>query len=211
MTDYEKIAYALGELDEPQFKRALSDAIGGASFDVNEAIRACQAGLAVVGERFDAQEYFVGDLIFAGELMDNAFAQLKPFMAGDAGASGGKIVLCTVEGDLHDIGKNIVRCMLEANGFTVIDLGVDVPPEKIVEALRNSGAAILALSGVLTLAIPSMKRTVAALCEAGLRERTKVIIGGASIDERASRITGADAWTVNAAQGVRICREWLGA
>ena len=211
MVRYEEISEALGNLDEPLLHQALESAIQDASFDVNEAIKACQAGLAAVGDRFDEQEYFVGDLIFAGELMDNAFALLKPYMAQDAAQSSGTVVLCTVEGDMHDIGKNIVKCMMEANGFTVIDLGVDTAPDRIIQALRESGAKVLALSGVLTLAVTSMKNTLAALEEAGLRSSVKVIIGGAPIDERIGRIVGADAWTANAAHGVRICREWLGA
>lgn len=211
MTGYEQIADAIGDLDEQRLNDALSAAMNDPAFDVDAAIQACQAGLAVVSCRFDEQEYFVGDLIFAGELMQGTFERFQPFMAKEKAENAGKIVLCTVEGDLHDIGKNIVRCMLEANGFTVLDLGVDVPPARIVEALNESGAGVLALSGVLTLAVTSMKNTVQALVNAGLRENVKVIIGGAPIDERISRIVQADAWSQNAAHGVEICREWLSA
>jgi methylmalonyl-CoA mutase cobalamin-binding domain/chain len=120
------------------------------------------------------------------------------------------MILCTVEGDIHDIGKNIVKAMLEAGGFKVIDLGVDVPPEKITDEIKKNDVKILALSGVLTLALNSMKKTIEALKAAGLRDSVKVIIGGAPVTENNCKLVGADAWSLNPQEGIRICREWAG-
>lgn len=208
MIDYQNLAQALGDLDEDAVMAEIDRITGGPDMDVNAAVAACQEGLAIVGARFESGEYFVGDLIFSGDLMSDAFAKLKPFMTGDIGGHLGELVLCTVKDDLHDIGKNIVKCMLEAAGFHVLDLGIDVAPETIVETLKTSGARILGLSGVLTLAIESMRRTVEALKEAGIRDDVKVIIGGAPVTAEYCAMVGADAWSVNAAETVNVCRSW---
>ena len=163
----------------------------------------------IVGSQFESGEYFVGDLIFAGELMTDAVAILKDALV-NGGSEGPKsrMILCTVKDDLHDIGKNIVRSMLEAGGFDVLDLGIDVPPERIVEAAKENDIKIIGLSGVLTLAIDSMKNTVEAFQAAGLRDSTKIIIGGAPVSADACAHVGADAWAINPQDTVRICSEW---
>ena len=208
MIDYEKLSQALGDLDEEAVLAEIDRITADPDMDAQAAVAACQQGLTVVGDRFESGEYFVGDLIFSGDLMSTAFAKLKPFMTGDVGGHLGKLVLCTVKDDLHDIGKNIVKCMLEAAGFEVLDLGIDVAPETIIAALKESGSKILALSGVLTLAIESMRKTVVALKEAGMREDVKVIIGGAPVTAEYCELVGADAWSINAAETVSICRGW---
>ena len=208
MIHYENLKLALGDLDEEAVMAELDRITADPELDAQAAVAACQEGLTIVGERFESGEYFVGDLIFSGDLMSDAFAKLKPFMSGDVGGPRGKLVLCTVKDDLHDIGKNIVRCMLEAAGFEVLDLGIDVAPETIVDALKESGAKILGLSGVLTLAIESMRKTVEALKAAGIRDEIKVIIGGAPVTAEYCALVGADAWSVNAAETVSVCRGW---
>lgn len=208
MIHYENLKLALGDLDEEAVMAELDRITAAPELDAQAAVAACQEGLTIVGERFESGEYFVGDLIFSGDLMSDAFAKLKPFMSGDVGGQLGKLVLCTVKDDLHDIGKNIVRCMLEAAGFEVLDLGIDVAPETIVDALKESGAKILGLSGVLTLAIESMRKTVEALKAAGIRDEIKVIIGGAPVTAEYCALVGADAWSVNAAETVSVCRGW---
>lgn len=208
MIDYEKLTQALGDLDEDAVMEELDRITADPNMDSAAAVAACQKGLTIVGDRFESGEYFVGDLIYSGDLMSSAFAKLKPFLTGDVGGHLGKLVICTVKDDLHDIGKNIVKCMLEAAGFDVVDLGIDVAPETIVEALKDNGSHILALSGVLTLAIESMRKTVEALKEAGMREDTKVIIGGAPVTAEYCKLVGADAWSVNAAETVNVCRSW---
>ena len=135
MIDFENLAAAMGELDEDTVKEIL-ESIDNVD-DANKAMEACQAGMDTVGKLFEEGEYFVGDLIYAGELMTDAVEVLKPYLAGNA-SSGAKtrMVLCTVKDDLHDIGKNIVHSMLEAGGFDVLDLGIDCPAQKVVETVK---------------------------------------------------------------------------
>ena len=208
MVDFEKLAEAMGDLDEDAMVEGLNQVMAEGGADAAKAMEACQKGMDLVGSRFEEGEYFVGDLIYAGELMTQAVDILK-----DALVSGGnkgpatKMILCTVKDDLHDIGKNIVRSMLEANGFEVLDLGIDCPKEKVVETAKAENIKIVALSGVLTLAIDSMKDTVDALKAAGLTD-VKVIIGGAPVSESAREVTGADEWAYSPQKTVQVCKEW---
>jgi len=199
----------MGDLEEDKVNSILADLVESGGQEAAAALAACQEGMDIVGNRFERGEYFVADLIYAGELMTQAAAALKPLLAEESGATVGKIVFCTVKGDIHDIGKNIVKALLEAAGIEVIDLGVDVAPANITAAVKDNGVSVLALSGVLTLAIDSMKATVEALAAAGLRERVKVLVGGAPVTADYCRLIGADAWSRSAAEGVSICRDWL--
>lgn len=211
MIDFEKLASAMGELDEETVVSLLKQVMDEGGADAPRAMDACQKGMDLVGKSFESGEYFVGDLIFAGELMTEAVSILKDgLVAGGGDDVKAKMILCTVKDDLHDIGKNIVRSMLEAAGFEVIDLGIDVPPEKIVAAVRQHNVKIVGLSGVLTLAIDSMKATVDALKEAGLGD-VKVIIGGAPVSEDNCKLTNADAWAHNPQTTVQVCKEWANA
>ena len=205
MIDFENLAVAMGELDEDTVKEIL-EAVDSAEA-ANAAMEACQKGMDTVGKLFEEGEYFVGDLIYAGELMTDAVEVLKPYLAsGEAAGSKTKMILCTVKDDLHDIGKNIVRSMLEANGFDVLDLGIDCPAEKVVETAKTEGIKIVALSGVLTLALDSMKATVDAIKAAGLD--CKVIIGGAPVSAEACKNIGADEWAHSPQKTVATCKEW---
>ena len=205
MIDFDNLAVAMGELDEDTVKEILEavDSVEAA----NQAMEACQKGMDTVGKLFEEGEYFVGDLIYAGELMTDAVEVLKPYLAsGEAAGSKTKMILCTVKDDLHDIGKNIVRSMLEANGFDVLDLGIDCPAEKVVETAKAEGIHIVALSGVLTLALDSMKATVDAIKAAGLD--CKVIIGGAPVSAEACKNIGADEWAHSPQKTVATCKSW---
>ena len=205
MIDFENLAAAMGELDEDTC-RELLEAVASPE-EAEKAMEACQKGMDTVGKLFEEGEYFVGDLIYAGELMTDAVEVLKPYLAG--GESGGaktKMILCTVKDDLHDIGKNIVRSMLEANGFEVLDLGIDCPASRVVETARAEGIKIVALSGVLTLALDSMKATVEAIRAAGLE--CKVIIGGAPVSAEACKNIGADEWAHSPKKTVDTCKAW---
>ena len=205
MIDFENLAVAMGELDEDTVKEILEsvDSVDAA----NAAMEACQKGMDTVGKLFEEGEYFVGDLIYAGELMTDAVEVLKPYLAaGEAAGSKTRMILCTVKDDLHDIGKNIVRSMLEANGFDVLDLGIDCPAEKVVETAKTEGIKIVALSGVLTLALDSMKATVDAIKAAGLD--CKVIIGGAPVSAEACKNIGADEWAHSPQKTVATCKSW---
>lgn len=208
MLDFEKLASAMGDLDEETVVEILNGVMAEGGAEAGKAMEACQKGMDTVGTLFENGDYFVGDLIYAGELMTQSVEILKDaLVAGESGDAKVKMLLCTVKDDLHDIGKNIVKAMLEANGFDVLDLGIDVPKEKVVEAVKANNIKIVALSGVLTLAIDSMKATVEALKAAGLDD-VKVIIGGAPVSEDACRIAGADAWAHSPQKTVAVCKEW---
>ena len=205
MIDFENLATAMGELDEETVKEIL-ESIDNPS-DANAAMEACQKGMDTVGKLFEEGEYFVGDLIYAGELMTDAVEVLKPYLAGtESSGAKTKMILCTVKDDLHDIGKNIVRSMLEANGFDVLDLGIDCPAEKVVQTAKAEGIKIVALSGVLTLALDSMKATVQAIRDAGLE--CQVIIGGAPVSAEACANIGADEWAHSPQKTVATCKAW---
>ena len=205
MIDFENLATAMGELDEDTVKEILETVDSEEA--ANAAMEACQKGMDTVGKLFEEGEYFVGDLIYAGELMTDAVEVLKPYLAaGEAAGSKTRMILCTVKDDLHDIGKNIVRSMLEANGFDVLDLGIDCPAEKVVETAKTEGIKIVALSGVLTLALDSMKATVDAIKAAGLD--CKVIIGGAPVSAEACKNIGADEWAHSPQKTVATCKSW---
>lgn len=212
MLDMQALTKAVGDLDEPKVLGMLKDFVAANpdSEKTAEVVNACQQGMAIVGDLFDQKEYFVGDLIFAGELLTSAIDILKPVMGQERAAKVGKIVLATVEGDLHDIGKNIFKSMSEAAGFEVYDLGIDTLPSAFVEKVKEVKPDIVGMSGVLTLALDSMKNTVGMLKEAGLRDSVKVIIGGNLVTEQAYHMIGADAFTTNAAEGVKICQRWVG-
>jgi len=178
---------------------------GAAPLDVLEA---CRQAMGIIGKRFETGESFIPELIFAGEILGQISAIVKPRMK-QAGESKriGKIILGTVQGDIHDIAKDIVGFMLDINGFEVTDLGVDVTPAQFVAAVKESGAKIVALSGFLTLAFDPMKFTVQALKDSGLSD-VKVMIGGGQIDEQIRQYTGADAYGKDAMAAVAIAQSW---
>ena len=208
MIDFEALAQAMGDLDEEAMVEALNTVMAEGGKDAYKAMEACQKGMDTVGKLFEDGDYFVGDLIYAGELVTQALDILKDaLVGGESSDTKTKMLLCTVKDDLHDIGKNIVKVMLEANGFEVIDLGIDIPADQIVETVKDNSIKIVALSGILTLAIDSMKATVAALRAAGLDD-VKVIIGGAPVSEEACKLTGADAWAHSPQKTVEVCKAW---
>ena len=209
MKDFENLTQAMGELEEDVVIETLQQLMEEDAAQASEAMEACQKGMDIVGGLFEKGEYFIGDLIYAGELMTKAVDILKPGLAGDAAETVGKVLLCTVEGDLHDIGKNIVHSILEASGIEVVDLGIDTPAEKIVDTMKAEDIHVVLLSGVLTLALDSMKKTVDAITEANLRNTTKIMIGGAPVHEEAMKMVGADARATNPQLTTQITLEWL--
>lgn len=210
MINYEKLKNSMGELEKQDVLQVIEEVMKDGGADAGKALVACQEGMNIVGSLFESGEYFIADLIYAGELMTQAIEMLKPALAENSGANYGKMIICTVHGDIHDIGKDLVKATLEAGGFEVIDLGVDVPPDVIVKAAKENDVNIIGLSGVLTLAIDSMKTTVEAFKAANMRQGVKIIIGGAPVSEEYCNLVGADAWSINAFEGVRICRDWVG-
>jgi 5-methyltetrahydrofolate--homocysteine methyltransferase len=155
-----------------------------------------------VGRLFEEGEYFVPEMLIAARAMQAGLSLLKPHLKESNVQSAGKVVIGTVKGDLHDIGKNLVAMMLEGAGFEIVDLGTDVPPERFVAAVRDNGAQIVGLSALLTTTMPSMKATLEALREAGLRDRVKVIIGGAPITQDYADQIGADGFSPDASRAV---------
>ncbi len=168
--------------------------------------------LEIVGKRFADSEYFIPDLVYSGEILKGITDMVKPKLAKAAEVKRlGKVVMGTVAGDIHDIGKDIVVFMLDVSGYEVYDLGVDVPAQKFVEKIKESGAPIVGLSGFLALAFDSMKETVEAIKAAGLRDKVKVMIGGGQMSEEIRKYTGADAYGKDAMAGVTLAQKWVGA
>ncbi|HEY65132.1 MAG TPA: cobalamin-binding protein [Caldilineae bacterium] len=168
-------------------------------------------GMAEVGRRFEAREYYVPELLIAARAMHAALDVLRPLLTESEEVQPlGRVVIGTVRGDLHDIGKNLVTMMLEGSGFEVKDLGIDVAPEKFVEAIKEGNYDILAMSALLTTTMPSMKATIDALTEAGLRDKVKIMIGGAPITQEYADQIGADGYGEDANQAVRVAKQLLG-
>jgi len=209
MLDQEKLAAAMGNLEEQEVYRLLNDVMTDGGKEAQLAMDALRDGMDDVGKLFEKGEYFVSDLIFAGEIMTNAVSILQDALVGEnEGTKLGEMLICTVEGDLHDIGKNIVKAMLVAAGFEVIDLGVDVRPADIVEIVKERNIKIIALSSCLTLAVESIEKTIIALRENGMRDDVKVLIGGNPVNEAVCKYVGADAWAHSPQQSIRICQSW---
>jgi len=179
--------------------------------DPMEVLKACSTAMEAVGTRFEKGEYFLPHLMMAGEMLREISEMIKP-MIDDVGRkdSKGKVLIGTVKGDIHDIGKNIVVFLLDANGYEVRDIGIDQPPEKFVEAIRDFEPQVVGMSGLLTLAFDSMKETVEAIEGAGLREKVHIMIGGGQISEQVRDYTGADAFGEDALAGVRLVKKWIG-
>ena len=174
---------------------------------LNEAGR----GMEIVGKRFSESKYFIPDLVYSGEILKRINELVKPKLSGEGEVKkGGKVIVGTVAGDIHDIGKDIVVFMLDVSGFEVNDLGIDVPVQKFVDAIKETNAPVVGMSGFLTLAFESMKETVDAIKEAGLREKVKVMIGGGQITDEVVKYTGADAFGKDAMAGVTLARKWTG-
>ena len=208
----EQLVQAIAEMREDDavaLARAMLDE-GRDPFDVLDL---CRQAMDMIGKQFEQGECFLPELVLAGEMMESIGALCKPLIEGREGAAPqkhGKVLIGTVQGDLHDIGKNIVTFMLDINGYEVRDIGIDVPAEKFVEEMRDFKPQVVGLSGFLTLAFDSMKETVEAIEAAGLRDGgLKIMIGGGQVDETVRRYTTADAWGANAVVAVSLCREWI--
>jgi 5-methyltetrahydrofolate--homocysteine methyltransferase len=165
------------------------------------------AAMAEVGRLFEEGEYFVPEMLISARAMQTGLALLKPYLKDAEVSSAGKVAIGTVKGDLHDIGKNLVAMMLEGGGFEIVDLGTDVPPEKFVEAVRNQGVQIVAMSALLTTTMPAMKNTIDALSAAGVRGQVKVMIGGAPVTQKFADQVGADGFAPDASRAVSAARE----
>ncbi|MEM2046929.1 MAG: cobalamin-dependent protein [Candidatus Jordarchaeales archaeon] len=205
----EEFVKALADLDEARVLELTRKRVD-AKEDPFAILDDVRKATDIIGKRFEEGRYFVSDLIMAGEILKQVMDLLRPVMGKKKGVSKGKVVVGTVEGDVHDIGLSIVTALLEAEGFEVVNLGVDQPPKAFVEAIRNHKPKVVGLSGLLTEAIESMKKTIEEIKAAGLRDKVKVIIGGGRTSEEVKEYTGADEWADDAAVGVRKIKELAG-
>ena len=180
-------------------------------YDPIKLLAHCREAMEIVGKRYEQGEYFLPELMLAGEMLKTIGEMAKPLIKQDTSTekAAGTVIIGTVQGDLHDIGKNIVTFMLEINGFRVIDLGIDVPIANFVESIREHNPEVVGLSGFLTLAFDAMKKTVEAIKAAGLRDNIKIMIGGGQVDDTVKTYTGADAFGLNAMDAVSLCKQWV--
>jgi len=213
MIDTAVLKQALGDLEEGKVEALLNEFIAGtpSEEEAQQVVEACQQGMETVGDNFEAGTYFVGDLMYAAQILMNSLEKLEPFLsAGPDRTAKGVMVLGTVAGDIHDIGKNIYKALSEAAGFKVIDIGIDQPASAFIDAIKANDPKIVGLSGVLTLSIASMKDIIDALKEAGLRDNVKVMIGGNAVSAETCEHVGADYWSKNAAASVKKGLEYVG-
>ena len=206
----DKLVDAMSNMKEKEaldITRALLD--GGQ--DPMEILDASGKAMEIVGKRFESGEYFLPELMMAGEMLKQISEMVKPKMKGEVNSEKrGKVLIGTVKGDIHDIGKDIVIFLLDVNGIEVRDLGIDVPPEKFVEEIKDFQPRVVGMSGLLTLAYDAMKETVRAIEEAGLRDGVKIMIGGGQMTEKVKEYAGADAFGKDAMEGVTLAKKWIG-
>lgn len=205
-----KLINAIVEMQEEEAVDLARELLDGGAKPL-DVMNDCRSAMEIVGKKFEEGEYFIPQLMMAGEILTQISELAKEKMTEDSAQETtylGKVVLGTIEGDIHDIGKNIVTFILDINGFEVIDLGVNVSPAKFVEAVKEHQPQVMGMSCLLTVAFEPMKQTVEALQEAGLRDKVKVMIGGAAINEQVKNYTGADAWGKDAVEAVNLAKNW---
>jgi methanogenic corrinoid protein MtbC1 len=206
-----ELVNAIADMNEGEALRLVEEMVEGGS-DPMSILGAVRKAMDIVGQRYDEGTYFLPELMLAGEMLNQITDIIKPELAKLPEIDRhGKVLIGTVEGDIHDIGKDIVTFMLDVNGFEVLDLGVDVSPQKFVEAMGSFQPQVVGLSGFLTLAFDAMKETVEAIKAAGLRDGVKIMVGGGQINEQIRQYTGADAWGKDAMAAVSLAKNWIGA
>jgi 5-methyltetrahydrofolate--homocysteine methyltransferase len=181
--------------------------------DPLKILELCREALEIVGKRFEEGKYFLPELIMAGEMSKEISTIAKPYIKQETNEKAeaiGKVVMGSVKGDIHDIGKDIVTFMLDINGFEVHDLGVDVAAEKFVDAIKEVQPGVVGMSALLTTAFESMKNTVEVIKDAGLRDQVKIMIGGGAVDEKVREYAGADAYGPDAVAAVSLSKKWIG-
>jgi 5-methyltetrahydrofolate--homocysteine methyltransferase len=210
MFDFGEIRQALESGNAPQVKKLTEAALGqgvSAKTLLNEGLI---AAMSEVGEKFKRSEVYVPEVLVAARAMYAGLDILRPILVETGAKAVGKLVIGTVKGDLHDIGKNLVRMMFEGAGFHVVDLGIDVPDSKFVDAVRTESPDLLGMSALLTTTMPAMKTTIEALEDAGLRDKVKVIVGGAPVTQHFADAIGADGYAPDASSAVDLAKELIG-
>ncbi len=207
----EQLVNAIADMKEDEALK-LAQGMLDAGEDPQTVLDAGKEAMSVVGDRYECGDYFLPELIIAGDMLKAIGDMVKPKLRVQATQSApqGKIVLGTVAGDIHDLGKDVVGFMLDVSNFEVHDLGVDVAPEKFVQAIQEVKPEIVGLSGFLTLAFDQMRITIEAIKEAGLRDSVKIMIGGAIMDDSAAQYVGADAYGADATAAVNLAKSWTG-
>ena len=205
---FSEIKSALVEFEIDLLKVKAQEALDQ-GVDAEEIIGVLSEGMDVVGEKYQAGEYFVTSLIIAGETMKEALEVLEPHLSGQGAAKRGKIVMATVAGDIHDIGKNIFTTLMDTAGFDVIDLGVDVSAEAVLAAIKEHSPDILGLSALLTTNLEQFPLIVEMLEKEGLRSGIKIVVGGATVTDEFAKAAGVDALAKSAVEGVNICKAWV--
>ncbi|HEY5532307.1 MAG TPA: cobalamin-dependent protein [Candidatus Anoxymicrobiaceae bacterium] len=205
----EDVAALIAGIEEEKTLAAVSAALDS-GIEPLALIDQLRAGMAEVGERFEAKEYFLPELIMSAEIFNEAVNLITPRLASEGQAKGKPVVIGTVAGDIHDIGKNIVSTILKCTGYDVHDIGVDQPPAAFVAKARETGAGLVGLSGLLTVAFDSMKETTQAFEEAGMRDQVKIIIGGGPVNDTVCQYACADAWGADPTQALRLVERYLG-
>ncbi len=207
----EQLVSAIADMREEEALQ-LAQQMLDAGEDPQAVLDAGKEAMTVVGDRYEDGEYFLPELIIAGDMLKAIGDMVKPMLQAQASQTEplGKIVLGTVAGDIHDLGKDVVGFMLDISNFEVHDLGVDVPPEKFIQAIQEVNPEVVGLSGFLTLAFDQMRVTIEAIKEAGLRDSVKIMIGGAIMDDSAAQYIGADAYGPDATAAVKLAKSWTG-
>ena len=204
-----QLASALVELDEERVTNIVSDQLAG-SVPALAIVEQLRQGMTAIGERFANEDYFLSELIMAAEIFGAAMKKIEPHLASESQVGYADVVFATVKGDVHDIGKNIVVAVLRGAGFRVHDLGVDVPPERIIAKIKETQAPIVGLSALITTSYYSMKATIDAIAQAGLRDQVKIMVGGGPTDERVRAFVGADALGRDVHDAVQLARQFAG-
>ena len=209
MADMQKLSDTLIAGKVEDLKKLVQQAIDegtGASEILNQAL---MPGMDVVGERMENGDMFIPEVLMSAKAMSGTLEILKPLLTPEESKSAGKVIIGTVKGDLHDIGKNLVAMMLESAGYEVVNLGVDIAPENFVEAVKKHEAQVVALSALLTTTMPQMQKTIAALQESGLKDQVKVIVGGAPVTEKYAKEIGAEGYAPDAGSANKLVKSLM--
>lgn len=206
-----ELVNAIADMREKEALKLVKEMVEAGS-EPMAILDAAREAMEIVGQRYEEETYFLPELLLAGVMLSQITDIVKPALAKLPEIERhGKVVIGTVKGDIHDIGKNIVTFMLDVNGFDVLDLGVDISPQKFVEAIRDFQPQVVGLSGFLSLAFDAMKETVEVIKIAGLRDEVKIMVGGGQVSEQISKYAGADAYGKDAMAGVSLAKQWVGA
>ncbi len=205
----DKLVTLMADLREKEAIDRAKELVNG-GVDPMGILEGARSAMGVVGKRFEIGEYFNPDLLFAGEILKGISEIVKPFLEKrNSMARKGRVLIGTVAGDIHDIGKDIVTFMLDVSGYDVLDLGIDVPAQVFIDKIKEFRPQVVGLSGFLTAAFDSMKKTVEGLREAGLRDKVKIMVGGGQVDEQVRRYADADAYGKDAVAAVNLCKQWI--